>query len=112
MMYFIPCTSKNYNNKVIFVDCNLILEANLLSNDIDVTDSLPQSITHETFNSFGHISVAVDRFGRYFRFCHNEFDEKAISGGFMALLVLLVGGGGGSLSDFRELCFCGTCGPC
>ena len=48
------------------------LEAQLLSNYIDVTDSL------------SHGTLSVDRFGRSLRFCNLEFDVEAIFDGFMA----------------------------
>ncbi len=54
----------------------LCLEAQLLSNLMDVTDSL----THIRDVSFISQSF-VDRFGRTLQFCHLEFDKGAISNG-------------------------------
>ncbi len=45
--------------------------------------SQTHSIT-ERLADLGHISVVVVRFGRCLKFCHLEFDKKAISDGFMA----------------------------
>ncbi len=41
-------------------------------------------LTHGTFSSFGHISVVVDWFEHFLRFCYLGFVKEAISGGFMA----------------------------
>ncbi len=55
----------------------LILEAQLLSTYIDVTNSHRQSL-------MGRLAVSaisplfVDRFGLSLRFCHLEFDKEAI----------------------------------
>ncbi len=50
-----------------------ILEAQFLFNPIDVTDSLP----HRISLAVPAISpLFADRFGRSFRFCHQEFDKK------------------------------------
>ncbi len=61
----------------------LFLAAQLISNAIDVTDSLNHSFTGRLARS-AISSLFVDRNGRYLRFCHLEFDEKVISVGFMA----------------------------
>ena len=93
----------------LLVILGTFLEAQLLSNYIDVTDSLRPSLTHGTFSYNAHISVVVDRFERSLRFCYLEFDMEAISDicrsenaqyrwGFCIL------------SDFRQLSFCGPCG--
>ena len=77
---------ENYSNFYTIAEnkwfFSTLLEAQLLSNYIDVVDSL----THPT----GRLAVSaitsliVDRFGFYLRVCHLEFDKKAISDGFMA----------------------------
>ncbi len=37
-------------------------------------------ISHRTFSSFGHITVVLDRFRRFFlQFCHLGFHEEAVS---------------------------------
>ena len=61
--------------------------------------------------TFSTISpLFVDRFKRSLRFGHLQFDQEAISRGFMShsrvFRVSFI------LSDFRELSFCGPCGPC
>ena len=53
--------------------------AQLLYIWIDVTDSLPASLTHVLFSFVDHISVVLDRFGSSLRFCHLVFDKEAIS---------------------------------
>ncbi len=65
-------TLRTDTNDVIFFE-NLsknvdLLEAQLLSDIIDCTDSIRQTVTHGTFSYFGHISVVVERFGRPLRF--------------------------------------------
>ena len=61
-----------------------LLEARLLSNYIDVSDSLRHLLTRSLTGrlAFSPISpLFVVRFGRSFRFCYLEFDKKAIYDG-------------------------------
>ena len=74
------------------------LEAQLLCDQIDVTDS---SLT------FDDISVVVDLFGRSLRFNHQDFDKEAISDGCRSEIPGIVEGFS-TLSDFRDLSFCGS----
>ncbi len=53
----------------------------------------------------------VDQFGQSLRCCHLEFDEEVISDCLMAHSRILEGEVV-NLGDFRELSFCGLCGPC
>ena len=54
----------------------------------------------------------VDRFRHSFlRFCHLELDKEDISNDFMADSRVFKGEGVLILCDFRELSFCGPCGP-
>ena len=69
----LPSIINETMNRLIIL---FLLEAQLLSNYIDATDSPRHS--HGMFSSFRQISVVVDRFGRSLRFCHLEFDEEAI----------------------------------
>ena len=68
-----------YNGIITYI----VLEAQLLSNYIDVTDSLSHSLA-------GRLSVLaisplfVNILRRSLRFCHLEFDERDITDGFMA----------------------------
>ncbi len=61
--------------------------------------------------TYGMFALFVDQFGRSFRFYHLEFDTEAISNGWSS-----ENSGNGRwfwiLSNFRELSFCGPCGPC
>ncbi len=67
-----------YKQKLVVYSRHQFLETLLLSYYIDVTDSRRASLTHGMIRSLGHISVVVDRFGYSQRFCHLEFNEKAI----------------------------------
>ena len=82
------------------------LVAQLLYKQIYVTDSLTNVQLLRPYLRF------VDRFGRNLWFCHLKFDKEAISDGFMAHFRVFLRGRGVELRDFRELCFCGICGPC
>ena len=55
----------------------LFLEAQLLYDFIDVTDSLRHSLTGRVISSTS--PLFVDRFGRSLQFCYLEFDKEAIS---------------------------------
>ena len=59
------------------------LEAKLLYNLIDVTDSLSLSLTHNVMFSFVDHTFVVffDRIWRSLRLCHLEFDKEAIYDG-------------------------------
>ncbi len=76
------------------------------------------SQTHSLADSLRHILLFrqylrffVDWFGRFLRVCNLEFDREAI---LMVVGVKMagIGEGFGILSNFRELRFCGPCGPC
>ncbi len=45
----------------------LLLEAQLLSNYIDTTDSLPHSLPHGKFSRFGHIFVVCGSIWTFFK---------------------------------------------
>ena len=87
----------------VFFISNLVqvvfLKAQFLCNRIDVTDSLTDPL-----GLLDDISCSL-------QFCNLEFDKQAISDGCRSEIarywwrVL-------NLSDFRELIFCGPCGPC
>ena len=53
----------------------LLLEAQILYNYLDVTDSLPNNVM---FSFVNNIFVVVDRFGRSLWFNHLEFNTEAI----------------------------------
>ena len=85
----------NINNQR---DKSLLLEAQLLYNYIDVTDSLPHLLTHSRGVSyFVHIFVVCWSIWTFF----TVFQTPVSLGGR---------GRGWILSDFRDLSFCGPCG--
>ena len=53
----------------------------------------------------------VDLFGRSLRFNHQDFDKEAISDGCRSEIPGIVRGFS-TLSDFRDLSFCGPCELC
>ncbi len=63
----------------------MILEAQILSNYINVTHSLTERLAF----SSKYPGFFVDKFGRPLRFCYQEFDKEAIFDGFMAHPVFL-----------------------
>ena len=72
-------------------------KAQLLSNYIDVTESLTGRL------AFSAISpLLVDRFGRSLRSYHLEFDNEAIDDGFMPHSRVLGVRGGGRLNVILE----------
>ncbi len=79
----------------------------LLPNYVDVTDSLRHSQDVWLFRPY---PLFVGRFGHSLRFYNLEFDEKAISDGFMAHSRVFRGFW--ISRNFRELSFCGPYGPC
>ena len=76
-------STQNYCRRHFHGGVNTLKLFQLLSNYIDVTDSLRPSLT-------GCLAVStisplfVDRFGRSLLLCYLEFDNEAISDGFMA----------------------------
>ncbi len=58
---------------VKYVQDFVLLEAQLLYNWIDVTDSLTSRLALSTISP-----LVVDLFGRNLWFCHLEFDKEAI----------------------------------
>ncbi len=74
----------------------LLLEAQLLCNLIDITDSLH----HVMFSFFDHFSVVVNRFLRFLRFGHLKFEKMAISDGCRSKMP---GNGGGDIIFRAEL---------
>ncbi len=78
--------------------------AQLLSNYI-------LSLTHRTFSYFVHISIVCG--SMFFTVCHLEFDKEFISDCFRRENSGFGEGRGVDFfCDFRELRFCGPCGPC
>ncbi len=88
------CKSTHKQKEISF------LEAQLLSNWIDVTDSVVGRLALLAISP-----LIVARFGRSLRFCNLEFGKEAIPDGFVAHSRVFRGRGGLILSDFRELSF-------
>ncbi len=71
--------------------CQSVFKAQLLSNNIDVTDLLRHSLKGRlTFSAISPLFLG--KFGRSLRFCYLGFDEEAISDGKMAHYRVFRGG--------------------
>ncbi len=55
-----------------------------LSFSLNTLMSLPYSVTHEMFSSFGYISVIFEPIWTFFTVCYLEFDDITIYDSFMA----------------------------
>ncbi len=80
-----------------------LLETQLLSNYIDVTDSLHHTRDFKPFRSC-LCCLWID----LYVLCHLEIDKEVITHGFMAHSRVFRG----ILSDFKLLNFCAPCGSC
>ncbi len=88
------------------------LEANLLRNLIDVTDSISHSITGRLALSVIHPKF-VDRFGRFNGFAtYNLMRKPFLMVSWHISVFLRREGGRLHLSDFKGQNFCGLCGTC